>query len=187
MRGDGPYILAHIFDKMEVPPHARGWSRDEHGISSVVDGFISVDPTDAVRNVDRDSNPNSEARRKRGRPRGSKSGSGSDENKNSASLRGISLKEIFVSIHLMLAIRLKSETWKLSDDEAKELDSAVKLVWRHYPANITQKQMDIGMACWTLANVYGVRIVSTIAEKRAAKLASDDSINENVVSMFPAV
>lgn len=69
----------------------------------------------------------------------------------------------------MLAIRLQSDRWKLTDDEADQLDKAVKRVWKHYPANVTQKQLDIGMACYTVATIYGARVIGEIADRKSGK------------------
>lgn len=85
----------------------------------------------------------------------------------------------------MLAIRFKSDIWVLTDAEAKRMDKAIKQVAKHYPVNVSQKQLDIGFAIYACAEIYGSRIVATVAQRKAAK-AETDTPTENVVQFtFP--
>lgn len=54
----------------------------------------------------------------------------------------------------------------LSDAEAKRMDKAIKQVAKHYPINVSQKQLDIGFAIYAAAEIYGPRIAATIVARR---------------------
>lgn len=91
------------------------------------------------------------------------------------------------SIHAMLAIRFKSDVWMLTDAEAKRMDKAIKQVAKHYPVSVSQKQLDIGFAVYACAEIYGSRIVATIAQRKAAQ-QEDTTAQENVVQFhFPGM
>ena len=52
--------------------------------------------------------------------------------------------------------------WALDDDEAKQLDKAIKRAMRHQDMKVTQKQLDYAFAAYVVAQVYGTRIVTSV-------------------------
>lgn len=84
----------------------------------------------------------------------------------------------------MLAIRFQSPALVLAPEEAKRLDEAIKRVWKHYPVAVTQKQLDISFALWTVAEIYGTRVVAAVVEKKTAKNKPPQTDGENI-SVFP--
>ena len=124
------------------------------------DGFIVVNPGGG--SFGNDSSGDSEPRKRRGR----KPGSRNTAQKDQASLKGLDIKDILLSIHTLLAIQTGVPEIMLEPDEAAKLDDAIKKVWRHYPVDVSQKQLDISMAIYAFASVYGTRAVSIYMRKR---------------------
>ena len=155
---------------------------DQHDESANADdGIIRVDPTSLTgggveTGTGNDSGNSGTSQRRRGRPPGSRNASKTSD--NPANLKGIDIADILISIHALLAIRLQAPEWELSKEEAKRLDDAVKRVQRHYPLAVTQKQLDIAMALYVVADVYGTRIVTTVVKAKTRKKKSEP---ENVV------
>jgi hypothetical protein len=77
---------------------------------------------------------------------------------------------MLAGIHGMLAIKLGPH-WTLDDKEAKELDKAIKRVFRHQNMKVTQKQLDYAFAAYVFATIYGTRIVTTVVLARGGKQA----------------
>jgi hypothetical protein len=69
----------------------------------------------------------------------------------------------------LLALRLKQPHWELTPDEAKRVDAAIKKVQKHYPLAVSQKQLDIAMAIYVVADVYAPRVVSSIVQAKKSK------------------
>jgi hypothetical protein len=67
----------------------------------------------------------------------------------------------------MVAIAVRVPAIALEREEAEKLDGAIKRVWKHYPLNVSQKQMDIAFACTVAAEIYGTRIVAAVVSKSA--------------------
>lgn len=84
----------------------------------------------------------------------------------------------------MLAIRFQNPAIVLAPEEAKRLDEAIKRVWKHYPVAVTQKQLDISFALWTVGEIYGTRVMAAIVDKKAAKNKPADAEGGNV-TVFP--
>ena len=68
----------------------------------------------------------------------------------------------------MLAIQTGYAELALEEVEAKQLSDAINRVWKHYPAKVTQKQLDIGMAIYAAGTIYGTRIAKIILDRRNA-------------------
>lgn len=60
----------------------------------------------------------------------------------------------------MLAIALRNPMIALEASEADKLEDAIKRVWRHYPLNVSQKQVDMAFAATVVAEIYGTRIAA---------------------------
>jgi hypothetical protein len=60
----------------------------------------------------------------------------------------------------MLAIALKRPALALEPAEAEKLEDAFKRVWRHYPLNVSQKQVDMAFAATVVVEIYGTRIAA---------------------------
>ena len=66
--------------------------------------------------------------------------------------------------------------------EADKLEDAIKRVWKHYPLNVSQKQVDIAFALTVAGEIYGTRIAAIIIERRATKQPRDEN---QTVFQFP--
>lgn len=66
----------------------------------------------------------------------------------------------------MLAVKLDQPHWALEDDEAKQVESAIKRVMRHQDMNVSQKQIDYLFAGYVVAMVYGTRLATTFIGKK---------------------
>jgi len=118
-----------------------------------------------------------------GKRRGRKPAAASGQEKEKvSSLRGLDIKEILLSIHSMLAIGLKTPALALEPAEADKLEDAIKRVWKHYPLNVSQKQVDIAFALTVAGEIYGTRIAAIIIERRATKQPRDEN---QTVFQFP--
>lgn len=101
---------------------------------------------------------------RRGRKPGSKNSSAAKEGAP-ASLRGLDITEILLSAHSMLAIALRTPAIALEKEEAEKLQDAIKRVWKHYPLNVSQKQVDIAFAVTVCGEIYGTRIAAAMLAK----------------------
>lgn len=55
---------------------------------------------------------------------------------------------------------------ELSKEEGTKLANAIKAVQAHYPLQVSQKAVDIGMLIYTAGTVYGTRAASIYARKQ---------------------
>lgn len=85
----------------------------------------------------------------------------------------------------MLAVALKNPLLELSEDEAKKLDKAIKRVSRHYPVNVSQKQVDIAYAIYTVGAIYGTRAIAIIAQSKTGTAKQQDNTQQNTASVLP--
>jgi hypothetical protein len=89
-----------------------------------------------------------------------------------------------ISVHMLLAMRLSAPEMNLSVEEAERLDKAIKRVARHYPVQVTQKQLDIGLLIYAGVEIYGTRIAAMVVNRKAAKARGSAPDN---VAPFPGV
>lgn len=132
-----------------------------------VDNLIIIDPTSGTRNSSGDGAGNhggSGTGRRRGRP----PGSGNKTASGKTALDGFDIRTILISIHALLAVKV-GEEWALEDDEAKQVESAIKRVMRHQDMMVSQKQLDYAFAAYVVAMVYGTRVATTVMGKTAKK------------------
>ena len=127
------------------------------------EGLYVIDPSTGAGSGGGNSDDGNRAGKRRGRPRGS-----TNAPKDQATLKGVDLKAILLSIHLMLAARTSISQLALDEEEAGRLEEAIKRVWKHYPVNVTQKQLDIAMAVYAVGDIYGTRLVSIYLDRRNA-------------------
>ena len=139
-----------------------------------LDGFTVYDPDSGKpAGSGSGSNDGGDTPRRRGRKPGSKNAS----TKDTANLTGVDIKDILLSIHTMLAIRMSCPEMELTDDEAARMDKAVKRVMRHYPLNVSQKAVDTSMLFYVLADVYGTRAVAFYMKSKVEKEAENPAGN----------
>lgn len=103
--------------------------------------------------------------RRRGRPRGT-GAKGSDK---AGAVGGFDLREILVSVHSMLAIRLNQPAMELTKEQAGKIQQAVKLVEKHHRIGMSQRHMDYAMAGWLIAEIYVPMAVTMYAGSKAPK------------------
>lgn len=129
------------------------------GAIADVDGWLR--PTDPTTGVT-DGSGGSGAGNDDGQPRrrGRKPGSKNTPKGDTASLKGVDVADILVSIHQLLAVRFRKPILALAPEEAKQIDAAIKRVAVHYPLSVSQKSLDIGLLVYALADVYGTRAVA---------------------------
>lgn len=132
------------------------------------DGFIVIDPASGGA---ASGGSNNSGGSYTGRRRGRKPGSRNTASKDQANLRGLDIAEILLSAHMMLAIALKTPQLVLEKTEAEKLEEAIQRVWRHYPMDVSQKHLDISMALFTVASIYGTRAVAIFTESRVNQRA----------------
>jgi hypothetical protein len=137
---------------------------DDSGAPVEDDGLIIINPADVGAGAGTGASGNSGTGRRRGRPAGSRN---APKEEGSATLKGIDIGAVLVSIHSLLSAKF-GEHWALDPDkEAKQLEKAIKNALRHQDMQITQKQLDYGMLAYVLAQVYGTRIVTSVMIARA--------------------
>lgn len=103
---------------------------------------------------------------------------------NQSALDGIELKDILLSIHMMLALRFNCDKLQLSPEEAEVMQMRLKNVARHYPMHVTQKQLDIGMLLYSLVDVYGTRAVAAYVDRNNKH---ENVPSDNVSPFRPAI
>ena len=154
------------------------------------DGWSFVDPAAvaaAASGTGTDPGTGNRSGRRGRKPAANKAGGTQDTKEKVASLRGLDLKDILISIHAMLAIGLKTPALQLDVKEADKLEDAIKRIWRHYPLAVSQKLVDIAFAVTVCGEIYGTRIATIIMEKRASEKPSAQSGNGESVISFPFV
>lgn len=133
---------------------------------AVDDGLIVINPADVGTGDTGGSPGNRAGGGRRGRPAGSRNKPKED---GPASLRGIEIGAVLVSIHALLSAKF-GEHWALDPDaEAKQLEKAIKNAMRHQDMQISQKQLDYAMLAYVVAQIYGTRIVTSVMLARAAE------------------
>lgn len=90
---------------------------------------------------------------------------------------------MLVGIHAMLAVRA-GDHWALEDDEAKQVESAIKRVMRHQNMQISQQQIDYLFAAYVVAMVYGTRIATSVMGARQPAEA-EPAVSASPVFPFP--
>lgn len=75
---------------------------------------------------------------------------------------------MIAGIHGMMALKLGPH-WTLDTDEAKQVDKAIKRVFRHQNMKVTQKQLDYAFGAYVAFMVYGTRIATTVMLLRNPK------------------
>ena len=83
----------------------------------------------------------------------------------------------------MLVIQTGYAELALEEVEAKQLSDAINRVWKHYPAKVTQKQLDIGMAIYAAGTIYGTRIAKIILDRRNA--ARENQQQNGQANVYP--
>lgn len=143
--------------------------------SGEYDGLTIIDPEAVSRAGSGSDSDGSGTGRRRGRPKGSRNANSQDG--SSASLKGVEIAPILLSIHVLLASRF-GEHWQLDPDkEAKQLEKAIKNAMRHQDMMVTQKQLDYAMLCYVLAQVYGTRVVTSVMVARAEAVQKSQAPN----------
>lgn len=134
------------------------------GIGNEDDNLIIVNPGTITGDAagSGDSISDSGTGRRRGRKPGSRNKPKED---GSATLKGVEIAPILVSIHALLSARM-GEHWRLDDDESKQLEKAIKNALRHQDMRVTQKQLDYAMLAYVVAQIYGTRVVTSITLAR---------------------
>lgn len=148
-----------IVDDLSVPIDGTQSFVDGNGNPSSGDDNASefIDPAGAASGNGARTDSGDGTRRKRGRPRGSSNGSA--PNKRSETSRN--LDSILFSIHTMGAIALKTPELMITEDESKQLASAINRVTELYDIPILSEKsmawMGLAMAAGT---VYGPRLMA---------------------------
>lgn len=127
------------------------------------DGWNVIEPT-SLGNGGSDSGGG--GTRKRGRPAGSRN----KDTEAGASVAGtLDLTAILLSIHTFAAVRFKAPSIELTEAEAKKIQKAIRLVEKHHKVSMSQKHADYAMAAWMMLEIYGPRVVSVYADKKAGR------------------
>jgi hypothetical protein len=111
---------------------------------------------------------NAEQSRKPGRP-----GSGA---KKKDALLELDIKDILLSLHVLLAAATKRPELLLEETEAVKLQDAINRVKRHFAIMLTQKQIDISAFVVVVGEIYLTRLTTIAMSKPAATKPAEDNV-----------
>ena len=167
---------------------ARGRVVETDGAGNEIDndggstGIPHVNPSDIEQSVSGDGSGSGTGRdgegndsgtaRKRGRPRGTGTGS----TKTAKALDLSSLTGLLIGFHAIVAVKVPE--MELQESEAKQLQTAMENVSRHYPIKTTQKAIDIAALVGAVGWIYGTRIVAIGKRNKDAKNKAPKTLAE---------
>lgn len=128
------------------------------------------------------SDPGDGEPKRRGRKPGSRNTSQKSE--VSGAVGSFDLREILVSFHAMLAIRLKRPAIEITKEQAAKIQQAIKLVEKHHRISMSQKHMDYAMALWIIAEIYGPMAVTIYLESKLPAASPEASQPDPTILPF---